>query len=88
MKTIIIIPARYASTRFPGKPLVKLTQSDGASKTLIQMSWEAACKVKGINEVFVATVDKRIKDAAFAFGANVILTSESCRNGTERLLRL
>ena len=84
MKTIIIIPARYASTRFPGKPLVKLTQSDGASKTLIQMSWEAACKVKGINAVYVATDDKRIHDAALAFGANVILTSESCRNGTER----
>ena len=84
MKTIIIIPARYASTRFPGKPLVKLTQRNGTSKSLIQMSWEAACRVKCIDAVYIATDDERISDTALAFGAKVIMTSETCRNGTER----
>ena len=84
MKTVIIIPARYASTRYPGKPLVELTLPDGARKSLIQLSWEAACRVTGVDAVYVATDDARIRDAAQAFGADVIMTSETCRNGTER----
>ena len=84
MKTVIIIPARYASTRYPGKPLVKLTLPDGVSKSLIQLSWEAACRVTGVDAVYVATDDARIRDAAHAFGADVIMTSDTCRNGTER----
>ena len=84
MKTVIIIPARYASTRYLGKPLVELTLPDGARKSLIQLSWEAACRVNGVDAVYVATDDARIRDAAEAFGADVIMTSETCRNGTER----
>jgi CMP-2-keto-3-deoxyoctulosonic acid synthetase len=84
MKTVIIIPARYASTRYPGKPLVELTLPDGACKSLIQLSWEAACRVTGVDAVYVATDDVRIRDAAQAFGADIIMTSETCRNGTER----
>ena len=84
MKTVIVIPARYASTRYPGKPLVKLMLPNGAHKSLIQLSWEAACRVPGIDAVYVATDDDRIRNAANAFGANVIMTSNICRNGTER----
>lgn len=83
MSTTILIPARYASTRYPGKPLATLTGPDGP-KTLIQRSWEAAKAVPEANAVYVATDDDRIADAARAFGADVIMTDESCRNGTER----
>lgn len=84
MKTVILIPARYASTRYPGKPLAELTLPDGSRKSLIRMSWEAAMQVKGVDGVYVATDDDRIRDAAEAFGAKVIMTSESCENGTAR----
>jgi 3-deoxy-manno-octulosonate cytidylyltransferase (CMP-KDO synthetase) len=84
MKTIILIPARYASSRYPGKPLVMLKGKDGVSKSLIQRSWECAMSVKGVSDVFVLTDDNRIKDAAGEFGAKVIMTSETCLNGTER----
>ncbi|MBN2741827.1 MAG: 3-deoxy-manno-octulosonate cytidylyltransferase [Rhodobacteraceae bacterium] len=84
MSVLIVIPARYASSRYPGKPLVELTGATGASKTLIQRSWEAAMAVTGVDRVVVATDDARIRDAAEAFGAEVVMTSESCRNGTER----
>ena len=83
MKTVIIIPARYGSTRYPGKPLVPLRTRKG-KKSLIQLSWEAANKVSGISEIYVATDDKRIEEHAVAFGANVIRTSSKCKNGTER----
>tara|TARA_R110000737_G_scaffold352278_1_gene397605 strand:+ start:7153 stop:7941 length:789 start_codon:yes stop_codon:yes gene_type:complete len=83
MDTAILIPARYASTRYPGKPLVMLEGADGP-KSLIQRSWEAACAVPEADAVFVATDDERIADAARAFGAEVIMTCEECRNGTER----
>lgn len=84
MKTVILIPARYASTRYPGKPLAELTLPDGNKKSLIRMSWEAAQTVQGVDAVYVATDDTRIKEAAEAFGAEVIMTSESCENGTAR----
>jgi 3-deoxy-manno-octulosonate cytidylyltransferase (CMP-KDO synthetase) len=83
MKTLIAIPARYASTRYPGKPLVALKGPDG-EKTLIRRSWEAAMAVKGIDRVVVATDDARIADHADAFGAEVVMTSSDARNGTER----
>jgi 3-deoxy-manno-octulosonate cytidylyltransferase (CMP-KDO synthetase) len=83
MKTLIAIPARYASTRYPGKPLVTLNGPDGA-KTLIRRSWEAAMAVKGTHRVVVATDDSRIADHAQAFGAEVVMTSSDARNGTER----
>jgi len=83
MKTLIAIPARYASTRYPGKPLVTLRGPDG-EKTLIRRSWEAAIAVNGIDRVVVATDDTRIADHARAFGAAVVMTSSDARNGTER----
>ena len=55
MKAVIIIPARYGSTRYPGKPLVELRTRKG-KKSLIQLSWEAANKVSGVLEIYVATV--------------------------------
>ncbi len=84
MSVLIAIPARYASTRYPGKPLVELTGATGDSKSLIQRSWEAACDVNGVDRVVVATDDDRIRDASEAFGAEVVMTSEACGNGTER----
>lgn len=80
----ILIPARYASTRYPGKPLVELRGATGEAKSLIQRSWEAACQVRGVASVYVTTDDSRIAEAAAAFGAEVLMTSETCRNGTER----
>lgn len=84
MSVLIVIPARYASTRYPGKPLARLRGAGGESKSLIQRSWEAACLVRGADRVVVATDDDRIRDASEAFGAEVVMTSENCRNGTER----
>lgn len=84
MSVLVAIPARYASTRYPGKPLVALTGATGDRKTLIQRSWEAACSVKGVDRVVVATDDDRIREASEAFGAEVVMTSETCGNGTER----
>lgn len=84
MSVLIVIPARYASTRYPGKPLVALTGASGRARTLIERSWQAAMSVHGIDRVVVATDDTRIKEAAEAFGAEVVMTSERCGNGTER----
>lgn len=84
MKTLIVIPARYASTRYPGKPLVKLRGAGGVERSLIERSWRAACSVQGVDRVVVATDDDRISEAAKGFGAEVVMTSKSCGNGTER----
>lgn len=84
MHTVIIIPARYASTRYPGKPLAMLNLPDDTQKSLIELTWEAAQQVSGIDAVYVATDDARIQNAAQAFGADVIMTSDTCENGTER----
>jgi 3-deoxy-manno-octulosonate cytidylyltransferase (CMP-KDO synthetase) len=83
MTVLIAIPARYASTRYPGKPLVPLRGPDG-DKTLIRRSWEAAMAVSGVDRVVVATDDDRIRAHAEGFGAEVVMTSSSARNGTER----
>jgi len=84
MHTVIIIPARYASTRYPGKPLAMLLLPDGSQKSLIELTWDAALQVSGIDAVYVATDDDQIRNAAEAFGANIIMTSNTCENGTER----
>lgn len=84
MKTVILVPARYASSRFPGKPLAVLRDADGVGKTLVQRSWEAACAVRGADAIYVVTDDARIRDVAEGFGADVIMTSEHCENGTVR----
>ncbi len=83
MRTVILIPARHASTRFPGKPLAQLATPEGP-RSLIQLSWEAARRVPGIDAVHVVTDDARIRAAAEGFGASVIMTPPECRNGTER----
>ncbi|UAK24978.1 3-deoxy-manno-octulosonate cytidylyltransferase [Sphingomonas nostoxanthinifaciens] len=83
-KTAIVIPARYASSRYPGKPLATLTGATGETKPLIRRSWEAARQVPGVAHIVVATDDVRIADAVHAFGGAVAMTPESCANGTER----
>jgi 3-deoxy-manno-octulosonate cytidylyltransferase (CMP-KDO synthetase) len=83
MSVLVAIPARYASTRYPGKPLVSLKGPDG-EKTLIRRSWEAAMAVKGVDRVVVATDDDRIRSHAEGFGAEVVMTSSTAQNGTER----
>ena len=82
MSVLIVIPARYASTRYPGKPLVPLRGAGGEAKTLIRRSWDAAMQVRGVDRVVVATDDARIAEAATGFGAEVVMTSSACRNGT------
>lgn len=77
MKFIGIIPARYASSRFPGKPLVDM---DG--KTMIQRVYEQV--VQAVDDVCVATDDERIEAAVKAFGGNVVMTSDKHRSGTDR----
>ena len=84
MNRVILIPARYQSTRYPGKPLVELKGARGTAKPLIQRSVEAARRIAGVDGVFVVTDDDRIADACSGFGVGVIMTSPECRNGTER----
>lgn len=84
MSVLVVVPARYASTRYPGKPLVPLRGASGVSSTLIERSWKAACAVDEVDRVVVATDDDRIADACTAFGAEVVMTSTECANGTER----
>lgn len=84
MDRVILIPARYASTRYPGKPLVGLQGASGVTRALIERSWRAARSVDGVDAVYVATDDDRIARAAEGFGAQVVMTSTDCANGTER----
>lgn len=84
MSVLIVIPARYASTRYPGKPLVTLRGVSGQARSLIRRSWDAAMAVRGADRVVVATDDTRIADHAAGFGAEVVMTASACRNGTER----
>ena len=84
MSVVIVIPARFQSSRYPGKPLVELRGADGQPRSLIRRSWDAAQAVSGVDRVIVATDDARIADHAAAFGAEVAMTSTTCRNGTER----
>jgi 3-deoxy-manno-octulosonate cytidylyltransferase (CMP-KDO synthetase) len=84
MSVLLVIPARYESSRFPGKPLAELRGATGISKSLIERSWRTAKTIQGVDDVVVATDDDRISKAAEAFGAKVVMTSPECRNGTER----
>ncbi|SEN24289.1 3-deoxy-manno-octulosonate cytidylyltransferase (CMP-KDO synthetase) [Palleronia salina] len=84
MSVTVFIPARYASSRYPGKPLVDLTGATGRKASLIQRSWEAAQGIPGVDDVYVLTDDDRIADATRAFGGAVLMTSSAARNGTER----
>jgi len=84
MNSVILIPARYGSSRYPGKPLVELKGAGGAGKSLILRSVDAARRVAGVSGVFVTTDDERIADVCTRYGVGVIMTSADCRNGTER----
>ena len=84
MSVLVAIPARQASTRYPGKPLVGLRGATGEVKSLIRRTWDVAMQVQGIDRVVVATDDDSIHDACASFGAEVVMTSSDARNGTER----
>jgi 3-deoxy-manno-octulosonate cytidylyltransferase (CMP-KDO synthetase) len=76
----VVIPARYASTRFPGKPLVNI-----GGKTMIERVYRQAAKARLVSEVLVATDDERIKDAVLKFGGKVVMTRNDHPTGTDRL---
>jgi 3-deoxy-manno-octulosonate cytidylyltransferase (CMP-KDO synthetase) len=80
MRVLGVIPARYQSTRFEGKPL-----ADILGKPMIQHVWERARAADCLDEVMVATDDERIRDAAAGFGARVVMTSGEHRSGTDRV---
>ncbi len=80
MKVVGVIPARYKSTRFEGKPLVNI-----AGKVMIQRVYEQALKAKKIDSIYVATDDERIRSKAASFGAKVIMTSSDHVSGTDRI---
>jgi 3-deoxy-manno-octulosonate cytidylyltransferase (CMP-KDO synthetase) len=84
MPVLLVIPARHASTRYPGKPLATLRGATGEAKSLVRRSWEAAMAVQGVDRVVVATEDERIRAHCLSFGAEVVMTSDRHRNGTER----
>lgn len=79
-RSIGIIPARYASSRFPGKPLAMIL-----GKTLLQRTYENALRCTSLSKVVVATDDERIFSHVKSFGGDVLMTSVECENGTERL---
>lgn len=86
MDACIVIPARYASSRFPGKPLALLKGATDVSKTLLERSIIAAqLASRNIFPIYVATDDERIATEAKRLSAEVIMTSTNCRNGTERV---
>jgi 3-deoxy-manno-octulosonate cytidylyltransferase (CMP-KDO synthetase) len=80
VKTLCVIPARYGSTRFPGKPL-----ADIKGKTMVERVYRQACLVSTIDEVIVATDDNRIKDVVQNFGGTAIMTNTDLPSGTDRV---
>ena len=80
MKILAVIPARYASTRFPGKPLISI-----AGKAMIERVWERARRASHVSDVIVATDDERIVRAVQSFGGEAVLTRADHRSGTERV---
>jgi len=80
IRSTVVIPARYASTRLPGKPLL-----DRTGKPLIQHVWENARRARLSSEIYVATDDERIVRAVEAFGGRCILTDPGCPSGTDRV---
>ena len=83
MSATAIIPARWASARFPGKPLFPIL-----GKPLIQHVWERCLRAKSLSQVIIATDDMRIAEAAFGFGAEVSLTSPKHPSGTDRVAQV
>ncbi|MFT5731578.1 MAG: 3-deoxy-manno-octulosonate cytidylyltransferase (CMP-KDO synthetase) [Planctomycetota bacterium] len=80
MNIAAVIPARYGSTRFPGKPL-----ADVAGRSLIRRVYDLASAAEGVSQAIVATDDERIQAHVEAFGGVAIMTPAECRNGTERV---
>ncbi|MBW2228399.1 MAG: NTP transferase domain-containing protein, partial [Deltaproteobacteria bacterium] len=80
MKTVVIIPSRYGSTRFPGKSLAHI-----AGKPMIKWVCEKAEQAKNVTDVYVATDDRRIYDIVLGFGGRAVMTSEKNRSGTDRI---
>lgn len=80
MNVIVVIPARYDSSRFPGKPLAKQT-----GKYLVEHVHEQVRKAKRVDDVLIATDDERIKVACREFGAKVVMTRRECPSGTDRM---
>lgn len=80
MKIVVVIPARYGSTRFAGKPLSLIK-----GKPMIQWVYEIARNGKGVSDVVVATDDQRIVDAVARFGGRAMMTAEENRSGTDRV---
>lgn len=79
--TVIIIPARYASTRLPAKPLAQI-----AGRSLVERVWRIAKQVTGVSGVYVATDHEEIAEAVRSFGGTPVMTPETCKNGSERAL--
>ena len=82
-RVIGLIPARYGSSRFPGKPLALI-----AGKSLIQRTYEQAVSCQDLDLVIVATDDSRILDHVHSFGGHAVMTSDSCPTGTDRLVEV
>jgi 3-deoxy-manno-octulosonate cytidylyltransferase (CMP-KDO synthetase) len=80
MKAVIVIPARFGATRFPGKSLARIQ-----GRPMIQWVWEAASRSRLTEQVIIATDDARIADVAAKFGADVVMTKKSHRSGTDRI---
>jgi len=80
MRVVAVIPARYQSSRLPGKPLVLI-----AGKSLIQRTWERTTQALDPGCVYVATDDDRIAQHCAGFGAQVLMTSDGCLTGTDRV---
>ncbi len=80
MKVVAVIPARYESSRFPGKPL-----ADIAGKSMIRRIYEQVRSCPDVDDVFIATDDERIREAALLFNAKVVMTGRECRSGTDRV---
>jgi len=80
VRAVVVIPARMASTRFPGKPLV-----DVCGKPMIQWVYERASTAKSISRVIVATCDREILEAVIAFGGEAVMTSDKHLSGTDRI---
>jgi 3-deoxy-manno-octulosonate cytidylyltransferase (CMP-KDO synthetase) len=80
MAVVAIIPARYGSTRLPGKPLASI-----GGKPMIQHVYESTAKAKGLDRVLVATDDRRVEETVRGFGGEVLMTAKDHTSGTDRL---
>ena len=80
MRTLAVLPSRFQSSRFPGKPLAPI-----AGRPMIQWVWEAASAARGVDTVVVATDDARIREVVEGFGGRVVMTDPDLPSGTDRV---